>query len=165
MWSQGLIVSATSLAVLWHVLVGCCAHHVHEPAAEGVACAAHRVDSSRHTNESSHEHSHAPHGVAECEHAAADAEALVSDAHGGPCEPLDESSPCTDSKCAFIVPEVSQPADGATLVPHPFAPNVAESRTSRCLDRRAPCWDCGAGHDFSSPLSVRRHLALRVLLI
>lgn len=165
MWSHGLIVSATSLAVLWHALVGCCAHHVHESPADGVACVAHGAESCRHANESSHDHFHTPRGAAKCAHAASDAEALMSDVHGGPCEPCDESSPCTDLKCAFAVPEVLQPADGAALVPYPFAPNVAESRTIHCLDHRTAGWASGAGHEFSSPLAVRRHLALRVLLI
>lgn len=91
----------TAFAVLWHTVVGCCAHHAH--ANEHV-----RNDSPRAANQSLN-HSHS----CGCHHHKCSKPSTLEDADStNESCPCDHSGPCNDPKCAF---DTVRPVDVAAL--------------------------------------------------
>ncbi len=148
--------------VLWHAVVGCCAHHEHPPAApQASSCLTIRHDhgsapdgSAEHdvriAASASHEHEvcepHAPEGTYEVE--------LFHAAEHSP-----HHDPCHGDGCSFRAAEVATTADVRTIA----GPSPATMPTAIGVAERAPRVH-PAAHD-EPPPALRRHLTLRVLLI
>ena len=110
---RGLMTIVTAVAVLWHTVAGCCAHHRHNghscEAADNAASIVH--DSNLEVSDGC------------CKHALADSEqfcASTSSGHqlgeGSPGTPCPEEGPsgCKQSTCGFAAPNSS----GSTPLDH-----------------------------------------------
>lgn len=171
----------TGFGVLWHVVVGCCAHHRHdEPAAIAAASAhdetAHAVVAkphaccrSLHRHEDSHSRIDAAHMAS---HEKASHEDSPHDDSPSACRPAEFASlsapgqqpaePCDGVACSFLTAQFVHPADYT-----PLAPAMTSSSPPEISGALAPAGFGGAlvarGDDRPPPL--RSHLALGVLLI
>jgi hypothetical protein len=148
------LVLLTVVAVLWHALAGCCAHHDHAAATttEATSCGCHSHACGEKAAERSHASERAKHED--------ESDALVQLA-----SPHDSSSEACGDRCSFPQPE----GNGVSLVKHSLAAcdlslpvallvesNVAPQARSTAFDAPPPPH---VGH------ALRRHLALGVLLI
>src|SRR5262245_57833212 len=139
----------TAATVLWHAVVGCCAHHDHACAAES-----HSITAAPHQ-----EHEHSCH----CSSSPADR----GHDHGDPatvcelcCDEHSPCGPCTGERCTLTVAKIK-------------AEDFDAAATNRlCVVSAAPILigTASAVHDFASvmddrPPPLRAHLALHVLLI
>ena len=143
----------TILAMLWHAMVGCCAHHVHEESSHShdgtcqtVLIHSHTCDHHSHAVEADHEHSsHEDHAEDQ------------SHSHGV----------CESTDCLFVMPDSDgqssslskaigcQPYfDTACFAPLAIQPPESSVRQRR----RTPC-------DPLAHVRSRLHLQLSILLI
>ena len=170
----------TGFGVLWHVVVGCCAHHRHdEPAAIAAASAhdetvhavvakPHACCRASHRHEHSHAHIETPHRIypAETSHPetvhqkTSHDEATHDVSSSAPGQ--QPAEPCDGVACSFLPAQFVHPAD---YTPH--VPAMTSSSPPEISGALAPAGFGGAlvarGDDRPPPL--RSHLALGVLLI
>ena len=159
---RGTAAFVAAAGVLWHAVVGCCAHHEHLPAApQASSCPTHRPDHAfapgdaaehdLHTAEpAAHQHqvgkAHEPDAAHEVE--------IFRAAEHAP-----HHDPCHRDGCSFRAAEVATTADVRTIA----GPSPATMPIWIGVAERAPRGR-PAPHD-DPPPALRRHLALRVLLI
>lgn len=144
----------TISAMLWHAIVGCCAHHVHaEDACCGVAHAERNVAASPQQD---HDHSCCGH-----QHAAGDAVELAT--HAPSPANTDHQSHCSELRCFFVMTDSGDLpaadvlwAQVSLLTADDLAIVAAESELPGAYDLELPS---------SGGAAMRRHLALGVLLI
>lgn len=138
----------TAVAVLWHTVVGCCAHHAHadEPVRHISPPAAKRSLNGSHCCGCHHRKCSKPSAL---EHA---------DSTDESC-PCDHSGPCNDPKCAFdTVRPVDVPALNLDAGPVTFPFEVLLASDSVHGARFDEVWP-----RFSWPPSLRAHLFFGVL--
>jgi hypothetical protein len=151
---RSALVLLTVVAVLWHALAGCCAHHDHAASSgtEATACGCHSHGSCEKAAGRAHASELAEHETD------ADSFARLSCPH-------DSSNDACGDRCSFPQPE----GNGVSLVKHSLAAcdlalpvatlvewNVAPQERSIQFDAPPPPH---VGH------ALRRHLAFGVLLI
>lgn len=159
-----LIVTVAAVSVLFHVLMGCCAHHAHA----SPCCHPHTDEGSDGSraccNQAAHPHGGPPHND-RCP-VGSEIKSVADGLHYHVPDrcPGEGSSPCAEQSCSFSIPEsptVSVLDDSAGLIvavlelrlgSQPLVPASAANGSAR---NHAPFW-VGA---------LRHHLALSVLLI
>jgi len=95
---HGIITFLTTLAVMLHALLGCCAHHAH-------ACDGHQHDVGIVADEAEHGHSHHDHSH---HHSTADD---CSDDDEDRDEHHGDDEPCDEADCSFVSIERSDDAN------------------------------------------------------
>jgi hypothetical protein len=151
---RSALVLLTIVAVLWHALAGCCAHHDHAAAAgEANNCGCHSHASDSEAAKHSHASDHAKHED--------EGDAL---AHLG--RPHDPSSDACGERCSFPQPEGS----GVSLLKHSLAAcDLTFLVATLDESSNVPPAEQESGFDAPPPGPVghalRRHLAFGVLLI
>jgi hypothetical protein len=148
----------TLIALVGHVLLGCCAHHAHHaPAAvdadhQRAAVAAHRVCSHRHA---AHYHRHAtsPSAAGPVDHPEPDGS--ESHEHG--------SDPCDIHACSYLVADVAKCPDG--MLPSATVELLSAANASLVsrgdLRDRVDADACAAGYRDGA----RRHALMAVWLL
>jgi len=176
----------TGFGVLWHVVVGCCAHHqhdepaalaaswAHDEAATAGAAKPHACCRTSHRHDDSHSRfahesprscgSDAPHSASHEEASHEESPSACRPAQlASPSAPSPQpAEPCDGVECSFLTAQFVHPADYT-----PLAPAMASSSPPEVSLVAAPAGFGGAlvarGDDRPPPL--RSHLALGVLLI
>lgn len=106
---RGLMTIVTAVAVFWHAVAGCCAHHSHGghccDVAAHAALLAHDSDSEFSGGCCKHAHADSkPSCVSE-----SSGQQLAEDSPGIPC-PEDGPSDCKEGRCVFAAPDSSGPS-------------------------------------------------------
>ncbi|EAQ79253.1 hypothetical protein DSM3645_02218 [Blastopirellula marina DSM 3645] len=141
----------TVSAMLWHAIVGCCAHHVHVETESGVANYAQRETATADAHGDCCNHAHA-HAVA----------AVATEAETPNCP--DHDSECSEAKCVFVAAR----SDDALSLADNWTQQASFLGIGTPLSAASE-FDSLRLHSYSlaSPTGalMRRHLALGVLRI
>lgn len=160
---QSVTAILAAVAVLWHSVAGCCAHHAHPHQPDAGHTDAVVVDQSH--GDLRDNSSCCSHGtrVSPCEGVGYGADQCAPSSGGTGDYPCDGPSHCSESKCAFAVPDSSISLNPAAAGwPVDFLDDgllrLASSARAHGLTypfEHAPFLDC----------ALRRHLALGVMLL
>jgi hypothetical protein len=151
---RSALVLLTVVAVLWHALAGCCAHHDHATASdtETTCCGCH----SHRCGEKAAERTQ----VSKQAMREADADSFARLAN-----PHDSSDDACGDRCSFPQPEGS----GVSLVKHSLAACDLSLPVATLVESNVAPQERSTAFDAPPPLHVghalRRHLAFGVLLI
>lgn len=106
---RGLMTFVTALAVFWHTVAGCCAHHSHSEHSCDAACKAVSLANDGDTEGSGSccQHSHI-HSNLLCT-SDSSGQQLIEDSRSTPC-PGDSPTGCTEDTCVFAAPDSSGPS-------------------------------------------------------
>lgn len=140
----------TAAGVLWHAVVGCCAHHDHGSQRE---CGTHQACGHR----SNEEHVHGTEEEHHPEEGCGTQTQRLADAS----PPQHPATPCTEDRCAFAAGKIAPASELRDVA----------ARCGRLAEAFSAQRDSGANFRSPAPFederppTLRRHLLLRILLI
>lgn len=161
---QTLITAITAAALLWHTVVGCCAHSHEGACACGHGAAAHPAEPLAHDRADDHADGHADEDVCDHRHEhagiSADYDATQNadnDAPHAPCR-----CHCEGNRCLAIAGGVAWQPDAQDVALDILPPRALASG----VDLNSP-YAFGRGHGpvVALALPLRAHLFYRILLI
>jgi hypothetical protein len=153
---RAVVSLVTAATVLWHAVIGCCAHHdacvEHAHEHEQVVVVEHAADDHDADHDCSCTHD------AHDDHDAAPVQQLPDEAPASHSEP---AAPCDDAECSFLAVKLTSSAEwlGEQLL----TADVPEVRTIALTEVDVVAARLAPGDDRPPPL--RTHLALSILLV